>query len=351
MIRIRTLFDKRHFCPTPKDIENNELKKLAKRLKGDSEKENLTNILEWQDRNIQFWWERWPFALLVVVAVATFLFLLTCYAVGKLFHNTIYVWCLIAIALIGGCLFIGAIVLIVGYLVYSCIRYKVFIREKPIKEKMFEFMKVVYYTFTLRLPVDKILEYKLAVCRDYAKLTASLLFNIYPDSELYFITTPAHVAVGIEIKNKIYVIDQHLPILTIDKWKGKKKKIYIYKSKLIKDSRGKTIDVTFDMHASICRESKVDFPKINTEKLTEEIANILEIKQSSHKDEPDFKITLPNYAIYYDDDEITKYSLIRAIKNRLENEVCGNMNKISKVNISQNEQNKRDLTAAVYLST
>ncbi|MBU4501153.1 MAG: hypothetical protein KKA79_01060, partial [Nanoarchaeota archaeon] len=164
------------------------------------------------------------------------------------------------------------------------------------------------------------------------------------------ITIPAHVAVGIEIKNKIYVIDQHLPILTRDQWliKQKKKSAGIYSSKLIRDSSGKTIDVTFVKHASICRESKADLPKINTEKLTEEIAKILGIKHSSHKDEPDFKITLPDYAIAlcYDDDEITKYSLIRAIKNRLESEFCSNMDKISKVKISQNE---KDLTVAVCL--
>ena len=57
------LIGKKQFLPTLKDIENEELKNLADRLKGDSDKETLTNILEWQDRNIQFWWERWPFDL------------------------------------------------------------------------------------------------------------------------------------------------------------------------------------------------------------------------------------------------------------------------------------------------
>lgn len=332
-----TSLDKMQDCPTSDDVKDEKLKNLAERLKGDSEKETLTNILEWQDRNIQGWWERW--ALVVsLVFVAAFIFFL-------LFKSIlICVSCLGAIALLT--------------VVYLLIRYnRVFLGEKTI-EKIFKFIKVVYYTFRLRgLPVDKILEYKLAVCRDYAKLTAALLFNIYPDSELYFIKIPRHVAVGIKIKNKIYVIDQHLPILTRDQWLIKQdKEAKIRNSRLIRDPRGKPMDVTFSKHVTILRKPKADRPdpEINAEKLeklTEEIAKIFGIKQSSHKDEPKFKITLPNYAIAlcYDDDEITKYSLIRAIKNKLESEFCSNMDKISKVNISQNEQNKRDLTMVVCL--
>lgn len=60
MIRkFKSWMDKKQFCPTVEDIENKELGKLAKRLKGDSDKETLTNILEWQDRNIIGWSNRW----------------------------------------------------------------------------------------------------------------------------------------------------------------------------------------------------------------------------------------------------------------------------------------------------
>ncbi|MCK4733410.1 MAG: hypothetical protein KAT65_13240, partial [Methanophagales archaeon] len=43
------LISKKQFLPTDADIRNEDLKKLAKRLEGKSEKETLTNILEWQD--------------------------------------------------------------------------------------------------------------------------------------------------------------------------------------------------------------------------------------------------------------------------------------------------------------
>ena len=333
MMCLLALLTKRPFLPTPKDIENDELKKLAKRLKGDSEKETLTNILEWQDRNIPPWWERWPLVPISLILILVLIALLSLPLFSPIFRL------LIAVILV---------MIIISMMVYLYIRYGIFLGEKSVKEKISKFFDVVKDTFRLSLPVDKILEYKLAVCRDYAKLTASLLFNIYPGSELYFITIPMHVAVGIKTKNKCYVLDKCLPILSLDKWLIKwNKKADIYISKLIRDSRGKPkVTFSFSKHEKKPKKSKADLPKINTEKLTEEIAKILEIKQSSHKDKPDFEITLSNYAIYYDDDEIIKYSLIRTIKNRLENEFCGNMYKISKVDISQN---KRDLTVAVWL--
>jgi len=395
MMRILTSLIKRQFLPTSEDIENDELEKLAKRLKGGSKGETLTNILEWQDKNIQFWWERWPFDLslkflipassvlaltislpfllllyhskflgsfaLFIVIIAVFFFVLIfstiMLKVFYLFLSFPFIYLFTSLALripvlaqnilpytliYVGCL--GAIALIV---VHLSIRYRIFLGEKPVKEKISKFIEVVNDTFRSSLPVDKILEYKSAVCKDYTKLTASLLFNIYPDAEAYFLTIPWHVAVGIKIKNKIYVLDQRLPILSLDKWLIKwNKKADIYISKLKKDSKGRLTAVTFDKHETIPRRPKPDLPKINTEKLTGEIVKIIGINQSLHKNEPSFKITLSNYVIYYEDDKITKYSLMRAIKNRLESEFCGNMDQISKVNISQNE---RDLTVAVWL--
>ena len=398
MIRkFKSWTDKKQSCPTVEDIENKELGKLAKRLKGDSDKETLTNILEWQDRNIQFWWERWAFdcllkvlglisgiifilfpflqllypskflivEALLTVLVTIFIFismlsnvlplvfyillflpivyLLTSVAlrIPLLAHQNILPYTLFYV----GCL--GAVILI---MVYLFIRYRIFFREeKSISKKLFKFLELVNRTFQLSLPVNKLLDNKLAVCRDYAKLTASLLFNVYPDSEVYFITIPQHVAAGIKIKNKIYVLDQRLPILTTDNWliKRNKKKANTYISKLKRDSGGRPINVTFDKHDPITREQK-EAPKINNTELTEEITNLLGINQSLHKDKTGIRIPLKNFVIPYEDDAITKYSLIRAIKNKLESELCSNMDKISKIEINQD---KSDLIVKVYLRT
>ncbi|HEC93365.1 MAG TPA: hypothetical protein ENI51_10305 [Candidatus Atribacteria bacterium] len=390
------LIGKKQFLPTLKDLENEELKNLADRLKGGSDKETLTNILEWEDRNIQFWWERWPFDLslkflgpiswmLVLIIFFPFLQLLypskfliiealltvfvTIFIFISMLSNVLplvfyvflflpIVYLLTSVALripllaqnilpytlfYVGCL--GAVILI---MVYLFIRYSIFFREeKSISKKLFKFLELVNRTFQLSLPLNKLLDHKLAVCRDYAKLTASLLFNVYPDSEVYFITIPGHVAAGTKIKNKIYVLDQRLPILTTDNWliKWNKKKASTYISKLKRDSGGRPIDVTFDKHDPLTREQK-EVPKINNTELTEEITNLLGINQNLHKYKTGFRIRLKNFVIPYEDDAITKYSLIRAIKNKLESELCSNMDKISKIEINQD---KSDLIVRVYL--
>jgi hypothetical protein len=57
--------------PTSDEIENNKVKSLANRLKAGSYKETLTNILEWQDRNIKFWIERWQISRVFIVSIVT----------------------------------------------------------------------------------------------------------------------------------------------------------------------------------------------------------------------------------------------------------------------------------------
>ena len=397
MIRkFKSWMDKKQSCPTVEDIENKELGKLAKRLKGDSDKETLTNILEWQDRNIQFWWERWPFDLslkvlglisgmLVLIIFFPFLQLLypskfliiealltvfvTIFIFISIFSNILplvfyillflpIVYLLTSVALripllaqnilpctlfYMGCL--GAVILI---MVYLFIRYRIFFREeKSISKKLFKFLELVNRTFQLSLPVNKLLDHKLAVCRDYAKLTAALLFNLYPNAKIYFFKIPQHAATAIKIDGKYYILDQTLPVLTIDEWliRWNRKDVDVYASELIWNSEGKLVDVDFKYHEKVSLFSE---KVVNTDKLTEEVAEMLKIKQISQKEKPDYETLLKNYAIYYEDDDITKRSLMKAIKNKLESELCSNMDKISKIEINQD---KSDLIVKVYLRT
>jgi len=320
--KFKTWALKRQFRNIPNDLKNENLIELAERLKGNSGKETLTNILEWQDRNLDFWLERWPFAPLLVCVFAVF--------VGAFLYRLFTILC--------GCLGI-----FIFALVYLFFRYWGSLKERSIKEKIFKFIEVVYDTIRSNLPVEKIVKkYKRAVCRDYAKLTAALLFSIYPNSEVYFIKIPYHVAAAVKIDDEYYVLDQNLPVLTkngwLNRWNLKDAEVYLSE----RNSEG---EVSIRWYERITRDS----PKIDTEKLTEEIAKILGIKQSTHKDKSDFEIRLYDYAIYYDEyDEITKYSLIRAIKNRLESELCSNIDKVSKIEISQNEN---DLIIKVYFNS
>ena len=317
------------FLPTSTDIKNEELINLANQLKKDSYKETLSNILEWQERNIQFWWERWPFkfCLLFFIPIIIFAFV------------SLFMSMSLRAPMIGIMILLYTLLYAVFLIIITLIPHR-----RSLSEKKFTISEVLFDTFRSSLSVDKILKYKLAVCRDYTKLTASLLFILYPDSELYFIKIFQHIAVGIKIENQIYVLDQRLPILKKDNWLSiRNKKATIYCSKLIRDSGG--IDVILIKCETIPKKS-ILIPKINTGKLAEEISKMLEIKGSSNKDKTVLNIELFDYAEYYDNDEIIEYSFMRAIKNRLESEFCGNLDKISKVNINQNDE--KDLIVTVF---
>jgi len=376
-ISIRYFGGEKQFLPTSEDMENEELKSLANRLKGDSNKETLTNILEWEERNVIGWADR----MYMFIIFYILLFLSTLFLPINLFMKYLFVIFLILMVLINFTLvlsyylpFIGFIIVLfswvyvanpivaqnmlpvhsfvslsilfgafIGLIVYLLLRYQ------DVKYLIPEFR--IRDMFELTLPANKILKYKLAICRDYAKLTATLFFN-YPESKVYFFTILAHVAMAVKIKDDYYILDQKLPVLTKDSWlkRWNVKEANVYSSELVRNSTGEILDVNLKKHG---KESLSDFSgkddnPVNAAELTEKVSKVLGINQISQKEMPDFDFRLKDYAVYYEDNDIVKHSLSRAIKNKLENEFCGNVGKISKIEISQYE-NKKDLSLSVYL--
>lgn len=61
--------------------------------------------------------------------------------------------------------------------------------------------------------------------------------------------------------------------------------------------------------------------------------------QTSEKESPDFETSLEHFADFYDDVEIVKYSMTRAIKNKISDEMSGNIDKAPKVEIEKDEEN------------
>ncbi len=344
---------KSQFLPTLRDIENEDVKKLARRLKGKSEKETFTNILEWQDRNVKYWAERgileaqWLFlAILIIILYFNLIFyciftntnsasLLSCLnedIISQHITNTcvnsflaFLIWLLLQNALIkimyvlllsypiyqlekiyllssvrnpivsnvvlflaslNGVLF-GAAILSLAYLVMS---YKPIFRGIPFKARILKILHIMSNTFQFSLPVAKVLDYHMAICKDYAKFTVTLLFILYPHAEVYFITIPRHVAAAVKINGKYYVLDQKLPILTMNGWlrRWNRKSADIYVARLIFNS-GKLIDIEFRKNGKVLILDYLEKP-VNTEKLTKEIAKMLKINQTSHKEKPDFEI-------------------------------------------------------------
>ncbi|MEM4676203.1 MAG: transglutaminase-like domain-containing protein, partial [Nitrososphaerota archaeon] len=103
-------------------------------------------------------------------------------------------------------------------LAYFLTIYSVFYVGDGGKRRLVKVLTLMELTFQPIIPLREILEYKLAVCSDYAKLLASILVNLYPDRNIYFLRIPRHVATAIEFEGKLYVLDQRLPIMSLDAW-------------------------------------------------------------------------------------------------------------------------------------
>lgn len=208
------------------------------------------------------------------------------------------------------------------------------------------------------LPIKIILKYHLAICQDYAKFTSALLWNIYPDSELCFVKIPQHVATAIKINNKMYVLDQHLPVLTLEKWV----QVWIEKLKFLIIFKKKKLKVDFISILKNKRVAKTGWVQytrserpirnIDTNKIVKELKRTLKIKEinkGSKKFKYPLEITVPplrNYAYYYGEDEITNFSIITAIKNKIEDELVGDFREILDLTIGQKD---RDLVLKIQL--
>ena len=65
-------------CPTKIEIDNIEIKRLANRLRANTARETLTNVLEWQNNNIAYWFERFPMPQILIAFFTPFSFLVFC---------------------------------------------------------------------------------------------------------------------------------------------------------------------------------------------------------------------------------------------------------------------------------
>lgn len=317
------------YCPTPDDIQNDRVKDLANRLKAASYKETLTNILEWQQRNITFWTERniVPTLLLYVsvafIVIGSLIFFLPS-IVFLITQNTQLLWLLqgMWIWLTTFVITIATTLIVTMWIIRSQ-------RKIPLWQNLNNM-------FEPRLPMNALLENKLGVCRDYAKLTACLLQNIYPNEEIYFARAPYHVATGIKVGDELYMLDQRLPILTKNRWNDYRKP-----KKLDRIERFDTIKKT-TLKAVFMQ--KKDKPELNTEELSKRMTALLIRKQPDVKT-ISLQIQIPwkNGAILYEENEMVDFSLARHLETKISSELV-RINQIARIEISRH---KDDLTFLV----
>jgi len=288
---LRWLLEKQ-VVPTGEDIAS--VKSLAERLKGLTDAETLNNILEWQERNIAYWWERYYLVPLLIFI-----------------SNTLILLGLPPLALLRSILFTIFTALSLG--ASLSITIYLFLTHNP------ELIKLM---FKFSLPLSKMLEYRMGVCRDYAKLTASLLVNLYPSSKIYFFAIPRHVAAGIRLGNKIYVLDRRLPILEPEAWltiQGVRKAEMF---ELINKDGNLSIRLAGEI--SLCQRQPSIF---NIKNMFKEIVS--EVEKAVKEGRDTASIVLKNAASLFDiDDAIIKESLLRKVRIILQNEFASKASKL-----------------------
>lgn len=300
--------------PNSEEIANKKVKELASRLKGESDKETLTNVLEWQNRNMTFWLERYPMPKVTSYSLVFFIVGL----VGLYVSNNLKIETSVA-TYVSLWFLAMTIMSVIISMVYICYGRNL---------KLNAFLK----TFKQNLPVEDIVENRLGVCRDYAKLTACLLINLYPDSDIYFAHTPNHVAVGITSNGQLYMMDQKLPILTINQWVRREKKAKIHRL-----SNGK-IEVVKNI--SNFTNASTDLSSVR-----KDLLKILNINEGIEKNRTAIKILTwkKGTLLYAMNDEVVNYSLAQRIKLEKSNELM----ELEKVYL-EIEPKDSDLVFSIY---
>jgi len=205
---------------TEKDIEIVE--PIAKMLRDNTNAKILSNILEWQEKNITGWGERYRLRIFTWYTIIIFI------VVGIIRLILIQI------------LLMDFLILLFGYMVMFCFIYLFFIcrdytcGKENIGNKLKKCLEVISMILKpTPLSLSKIVEYRKGICVDYAKLTATLLIKLYHYNQSHnqydiqilwleaqqFMPKPiSHVATGVRLGNKIYVLDQRLPILEAKTW-------------------------------------------------------------------------------------------------------------------------------------
>jgi predicted transglutaminase-like protease len=317
------------YWPTSDEIENNRVKSLANRLKAGSCKETLTNILEWQERNIVFWNERHPVPTVLfcagLISILSFIFglpIIIFLIIRNIQPLSLLSWFVVIwfVMLVSS---IATTLTITIWIIHSN-------RKIPLKQGLKN-------VFVPSIPMNTLLENKLGVCRDYAKLTACLLSNICPNEEIYFAHAPGHIATGIKIENKLYMLDQRLPILTIDKWDN-----YRHLKKIERFARNSPKRVDTNSFLSTTKTTSLD-----TEKLAVTMTNLLKVKErTGDKAVSVLEIPWKKGAILYEDNEMVNYSLARLLKTKISSELI-RIDQITRIEINRH---KDDLMFLIHFS-
>ncbi|MCS3901222.1 transglutaminase-like domain-containing protein [Methanococcus voltae] len=358
----------------------------------------LTNILEFQNSNMEYTFERGIiFAIFTIlflglssisitnlITIMTALFfgvyvslLYSAYSIVFLlfvlyiaYHNMLYNKLIIAIftisilvnyylyyifgfldSLIMYSLCIGGMLTIIAYIY---LKYRLIAKEKKLTCKM------ISTIFKLNLPIEDSIKYNMSICREYAKITAMLL-NKAGFNDIYYFVILGHVATGLKLNGKYYVLDQRLPILSLNDWLYKvgRKQVDAYSLKFLEKNNSNesknnetTLKITLEDIKTIYRDydhNKNLYGELDYIEISKKLLNLLNChpKPILNK-KPDFSISLKYYIREIDD--IIEYSILRMLYLAVEKKFGSNISKISNIEIIKSKDVKNELVINIWIN-
>ncbi len=378
---IKKLILGRSVIPSNKDIES--AINVSSFLKGKNEKESITNVMDYIDRNFEYWYERadgfsvimYAFLLLYIVTsllIAPFIpfnYLVLAFVPAILFisfppfgtyHIIIYYLVFLSALAIPVmitimqnvqnlvpilsilCVTYGVLIgVIVGNLVTMYVKYMHYSKKRQGFAKLGTLQDMIRSTFGMGLSVENMLNYRVGICRDYARLTSAILANLNIDHK--FVSLKNHVAVAVKIDGEYFVIDQRSPIVQFDKWLSihASKKADVYGVKFV-NKQVYSVELINKKYRIRADKLGINLQNKDLERIQKEINEIFPVKQKNN-DWSVKSVLIKDAAYFYDNcvyDSIMSY-ISREISNIPKNIVRN----ISHITILQDEKN---LIAEIY---
>lgn len=318
-----------------REIEKSELlDNLSTCIKNGSEADTATNILEWQERNMDYWYERAEAWIVIVSSLLLALFFIVCKC-----SSGSAIFLLVFIFLVG--CFLGNLFVVI-------MKYWHYIKKKYDSSNINDLVNLSKLTFIkLNIPIEQIIKCRQGHCREYARLSAAILLKLGIDP--FFVLISGHVATAVKINKIFYVIDQSLPIKQLDKWLNCNNAKDCWLLKVTRDDICKEVNIELMYKHTASVTKTINVPSIqqrNIERLQNDITDYFKLIKSSDGNICGIPCKVPignKTAFFYD--EIAHLSIVRLSVMEIEQKFCNNISKISGIKV---EQMNEKLVAFVY---
>lgn len=161
--------------------------------------------------------------------------------------------------------------------------------------------------------------------------------------DVYFVHARAHVATGIIVEKKLYILDKYLPVTTIDRWHEKWNKGR-FSPKKVQKAKGTYLE-SVDLNDFLSKTRQSEFDK---DTVANKLRTFLSIQNPTDDQKKSSWLKILEWkkgAVLYEDDEIVDYSLGQRLSTILSKQMI-DINHVADIKI---DKKKDDLIFHIKL--